>query len=191
MTSFYSQEELMQFGFQALGENVLISKKASIYGAEKMTIGSNVRIDDFCLLSGSVHLGNYIHIAAYSAIYGGNRGVFVDDFANISSRVTIYSVSDDYSGESMTNPMIPDKFKKVYSAAVYLERHVIIGASSVVLPGTTLKEGSSFGSFSLIKQDAEPWSINIGIPCKKVKDRKKDLLEMETAFKREFLKKND
>ena len=37
MSSFYSIEELQQIGFKSLGENVLISRKASIYGAEKIT----------------------------------------------------------------------------------------------------------------------------------------------------------
>lgn len=36
-----------------------------------MTIGSNVRIDDFCILSGRLEFGSYVHIAAYSALYGG------------------------------------------------------------------------------------------------------------------------
>ena len=91
-----------------MGGGTFISRKASIYGAENMIIGSHVRIDDFCILSGQIELGDYIHIAAYSALYGGEKGIFIGDFANLSSRVSVYSVSDDYSGETMTNPMIPE-----------------------------------------------------------------------------------
>ena len=76
-------------------------------------MGDNVRIDDFCILSGYIELGNNIHIAAFTALYGGENGIFIDDFANLSSRVSVYSVSDDYSGETMTNPMIPDEYKNV------------------------------------------------------------------------------
>ncbi|PSU67593.1 hypothetical protein CTM67_20550, partial [Photobacterium phosphoreum] len=66
MMSFYSYEELKKIGFSSFGDNVLISKKASIYGASKIDIGNNVRIDDFCVLScsnGKFNIGNYIHIA--------------------------------------------------------------------------------------------------------------------------------
>ena len=70
--SFYSRNELNEKGFAFLGKNVLISKMASIYGANKMSIGNNVRIDDFCVLSGKIDLGNYIHIAAYNRSNAGS-----------------------------------------------------------------------------------------------------------------------
>ena len=179
MSSFYTEDELKEIGFKEIGKSVFISRKASIYSPELISLGNNVRIDDFCILSGKVTIGNYIHIAAYSALYGGEKGIFISDYANISSRVCVYSISDDYSGETMTNPMVPDEYKKVQSEPVYIGKHVIIGSTSVVLPGVKLGEGSSFGSFSLIKNDSEEWSINMGIPAKKVKNRSKHLLNYE------------
>lgn len=183
MSSFLYTDELSELGLASFGDNVLISRKASIYGAKNISIGNNVRIDDFCILSGKISIGNYIHIAAYTALYGGDKGIVIHDFSNISSKTTIYSLSDDYSGETMTNPMIPDKYKNVVSKRVVIERHVIIGASCVVLPGVVLKEGSSFGAMSLINKSSEPWSINAGIPFKKIKNRSKELLELEKEFK--------
>lgn len=183
MNSFYSEKELESLGFSKIGKNVLISKKCSIYGAEKIVMGNNVRVDDFCILSGKIEMGDYIHIAAFSAIYGGSDGVIIDDYANISSRVSVYSVSDDYSGESMTNPMIPDKYKKVKSETVMIKKHVIIGSTSVIMPGVVLEEGCSFGAFSFITESTQPWGIYMGIPCKRKKERKKNLLELEKEFK--------
>lgn len=182
MDSFLSEDELERIGLKHFGAGVKISRKASIYGAKSISIGNNVRIDDFCILSGMVTLGSNIHIAAYTALYGGKKGIFVDDFANISSRVSIYSVSDDYSGETMTSPVIPDEYKNVTNESVYIGKHVIIGATSVVLPGVDLKEGSSFGCFSFINHDSEPWSINAGIPFKKIKNRSRNLLLKEKDF---------
>lgn len=182
MTSFYTDQELKELGLHTFGKNVKISRKASIYGADRLSIGDNVRVDDFCILSGHIELGNYIHIAAYTALYGGDKGIFISDFANLSSRISVYSVSDDYSGETMTNPMIPDKYKCVRSEAVYIGKHAIIGSTSVVLPGVNIAEGSAFGSFSFINQDSEPWSINVGIPFRKIKNRSKELLKYEENF---------
>lgn len=176
--SFYTSDELEKIGFKEIGENVLISRKASIYGAESISISNNVRIDDFCILSGKIQLGNYIHISAYSALYGGDKGILVDDYATISSRVSIYALTDDYTGIGMTNPMVDKEFRMVRQEVVKIEKHVIIGATSVVLPGCILKEGSSFGAFSFINKNSEPWSINVGIPFKKINEREKNILDL-------------
>ncbi|AND83746.1 O-acetyltransferase, anthrose biosynthesis [Clostridium tyrobutyricum DIVETGP] len=188
MNSFYSEDELNKIGFKSLGKNVLISKKSSIYGSQNISIGNHVRIDDFCILSGSITLGNYIHIAAYSALYGGEKGIILDDFVGISSRVCIYAATDDYSGVTMTNPMIPDKYKNIFSKKVIIKRHSIIGSGCIILPGNIIDEGSSFGAMSLINKNSEPWSINVGIPFKKIKNRSKKLLELEIEFKKECTK---
>ncbi|MGL5278334.1 MAG: acyltransferase [Cetobacterium sp.] len=176
--AFYTREELKKIGFKSLGENVLISDKCSIYLPEKIEIGSNVRIDDFCILSGDIKIGNYVHIAAYSALFGG-AGIEMEDFSGISSRVTLYSVSDDYSGEFLTNPTVPSKFKKVEEGKVILKKHSLVGASTVVLPGVILGEGTSIGANSLVTKSTEEWSIYFGNPVKRLKARKKDLLELE------------
>lgn len=182
MDSFYTGLELKDLGLRSYGDKVKISRKASLYNAEKICIGSNVRIDDFCILSGHIELGDNIHIAAYSALYGGKDGIFISDFANISSRVSIYSVNDDYSGKSMTNPTIPDIYKDIDSRPVFIEKNVIIGSTCIVLPGVRLAEGSAVGCFSLVKNDLQPWSINAGIPAKKIKERHKELLEKENEY---------
>ena len=179
MTSFYSRDELSELGLKSIGSNVYISRKSSIYSAFNISIGDNVRIDDFCILSGHIELGSYIHIAAYTALYGGTEGIFVSDFANLSSRICIYSVNDDYSGKTMTNPMVPNEYKNIENKPVYIGKHAIIGSTSVVLPGVKIAEGSSFGSFSFINRDSEPWSINAGIPFKKLRSRSKKLLDLE------------
>ncbi|MBQ9513436.1 MAG: acyltransferase [Clostridia bacterium] len=188
MTSFYSEEELKQLGFASVGKNVSISRKASFYSPSEISLGNDVRIDDFCILSGKVSLGNNIHIAAYSAIYGGKEGVFISNYANVSSRVCIYAVSDDFSGETMTNPTIPDKYKKLINGKVIIKQHVIIGSGCTVLPDTVLEEGSAFGCMSLIKTSSSPWTIYAGIPCRKIKDRKKDLLLLAKKYEKEYNK---
>ena len=190
MTSFYTEKELQSIGLGSYGTNVLISRKASIYGAETIRIGSNVRIDDFCILSGKITIGNYIHIAPYTALYGGDKGIVIQDFANISSKIAIYSISDDYSGETMTNPMVPDKYKNIQSEEVIIERHVILGSGCVVLPGVVLKEGSSFGVMTLINRSSEPWSINVGIPFRKIKERSREILNLEEKFRHDILSKD-
>ena len=65
------------------------------------------------------------------------------------------------------------------------EKHVIVDASSVILPGVTLKEGTAVGSMTLCNKSTEPWSINVGVPVRKLKDRNKDILDLEKQFLKE------
>ncbi|MDD3168534.1 MAG: acyltransferase [Eubacteriales bacterium] len=182
MSSFFNNDELHQIGFKEIGDNVMLSRKASIYGASHISLGSNIRIDDFCILSGNITISNFVHVAAYTALYGSQAGIVIEDFANISSRICIYAVCDDYSGETMTNPLIPDRLKHVQNAPTRICRHVIIGSGSTVLQGVTLGEGVAVGAMSLVKDSLEPWGIYAGIPCRRIKDRAKGVLELEKEF---------
>ena len=182
MTSFYDESELKELGLLQYGKNVKISRKASVYGASNISIGDNVRVDDFCILSGHIHLKNNIHIAAYSSLYGGTAGITIESFANISSRVCIYAVSDDYSGYTMTNPTIPEKYKHIQNEPVHIGKHVIVGSGCTILPGVDVAEGTGFGAMSLCKTSTEPWKIYAGIPAKIIKDRQKELLVLEKEY---------
>lgn len=182
MTNYYSEDELKQFGFKELGDNVNISRKASIYGAENMVIGCNVRIDDFCFLIGKIQLGSNIHIAQYSALFGGEYGIEMHDFSGLSSRCVIYAASDDYSGEYLTNPTIPAEYCNVTGGRVVLGKHVIIGTGTSIMPNVLIGEGTAVGSMSLVRNSLESWGIYAGVPCKRIKERKKDLLELEKKY---------
>lgn len=182
MNSFYSNDELKKIGFKKIGNNVLISRNASIYGAEYISVGNNVRIDDFCILSGNIEIGNNVHIAAAVLLFGGKAGILLEDFVGISSRSAMYAESDDYSGEAMTNPTIPDKYRIVSGSKIILQKHVLIGTGCTILPGVVIGEGTSVGSMSLINKSLESWSMYIGIPCKRIKERKKRLLDLEKRF---------
>jgi acetyltransferase-like isoleucine patch superfamily enzyme len=183
MTSFYSDEELTSLGLKNFGRNVLISRKCSIYGASKIRLGSNVRIDDFCILSGQISLGSHIHIGSYCGLFG-SKGIVMGDFSGLSARVTIYSESDDYLGAGLTSPVIPIRFRVVKSSSVNIGKHALIGCGALILPGGKLSEGSVLGAMSLLNTTAEPWYIYAGVPAKKIKLRKKEII---LNYEREYL----
>lgn len=176
-TSYYTEEELLSLGLKSVGKDVRLSRKASLYGIGNISIGDHVRIDDFCILSGNITIGNYVHVNPFTGIYAGAAGVTLDDFANLSSRITIYAVSDDYSGEYMTSPLLPSEVTNIKTAPVYVGKHVIIGTSSCILSGVSIGEGCAVGAMSLVKSSLEEWGIYAGIPCRRIKDRSKNLLQ--------------
>ncbi|WP_040551823.1 acyltransferase [Rheinheimera nanhaiensis] len=183
-----NDKQIQSLGFKSLGKNVRISDKASIYNASNISLGDNVRIDDFAVLSagdGGIRIGSHIHIAVYSSLIGAGS-ILIQDFSNLSSRVSVYSSSDDYSGASMTNPCISGKYKKVTHSPVVIEKHVIIGCGTVILPGAHLYEGVALGALSLAKGEYPEWSIYAGNPAKFIKERKKTALQLEVDFLAEY-----
>jgi len=183
-----SREILEKMGFASIGQNVNISARASFYNTANISIGNNVRIDDFCVLSagiGGIFLGDYIHIAVYSSLMGAGK-ITLLDFCNLSSRVSIYSSNDDYSGAKMTNPTVPSLFSGVTHADVTLEKHVIVGTGSVILPGVTLHEGVAVGALSLVNKNCKAFGIYAGTPAKLIGNRTRDLLDIEKELMRYF-----
>jgi len=181
---FLTQEKLEQIGFKYFGSNILISDKATIYGASRISIGDNVRIDDFCVISageGGIEFGNNIHIAVYCSIIGNGR-VIMEDFSGLSSRVAVYTSNDDYSGAYLTNPMVPSEYTNVTSGDVILKKHVIVGAGSIILPNVILEEGVAIGSLSLVNKSIPEYTIAVGNPAKPLKPRKQDLKEIEWKY---------
>lgn len=179
--AFLTQDQLRNIGFKKIGSNVLISDKCSIYNPSKISLGSNVRIDDFCLISAGeegIEIGNYVHIACYVSLIGKCK-IILGDFVGISSKSAIYSSSDDYSGEFLVGPTVPDLYRRVDNRPVILKRHVLIGVGVVILPGVIIEEGTAVGALSLVAKKLEPWSIFVGSPLKFLKRRKSVLLELE------------
>jgi acetyltransferase-like isoleucine patch superfamily enzyme len=178
------RDAIERMGFASVGDNVQISDRASFYGIARIAVGSNVRIDDFCVLTagvGGIEVGNYVHIAVGSTLIGAGK-ITMADFSGLSSRVSVYSSSDDYSGASLTNPTVPSEYTGVTHADVYLGKHVIVGSGSVILPGVTLEDGVAVGALSLVNRNCEAFVIYAGNPARRVKERKRDLLELEQRF---------
>jgi galactoside O-acetyltransferase len=118
----------------------------------------------------------------YSLLIGAGR-IEMADFSGLSSRVSVYSSNDDYSGATLTNPTIPKAFSGVVHAGVSLGKHVIIGSGSVILPGVVLQEGAAVGALSLVTRNCESFSVYLGVPAKKIKKRKRDLLDLERRLR--------
>ena len=173
--SFYSQEELSVLGFKAIGEDCKISRKASFYSIQDISIGNNVRSDDYCILSGHIILRNNIHISAYVALYGV-EGIEMEDYTGISPRSTVFSAMDDFSGDYLIGPVNPEEHTNVTGGKVTIKRCSQIGANCIVFPNLTIGEGCAVGAFSLIRKDLEPWGVYWGIPVARRKERSKKML---------------
>lgn len=179
---YFSESELAAMNFRTLGRDVKISRTARLHEPKYISIGDYSMIDDFCVLSGNITIGRNVHIAHGCKIIAGLEGVEMADFSGLAFGVTVFAQSDDYSGNALTNPTIPMKFRKIQRARVVFGRHVIVGTGSVVLPGVELAEGTSIGACSMVTKSTLAWSIYFGVPAKRLKARNQDMLDLEAEY---------
>ena len=101
-------------------------------------------------------LGYKTDIGAFTYI-NANHGVIIEDFVQIGSHCSIYSIStiDNKEGQ------------------VRLKKNCKIGSHSVVMPGVTIGENSIVGAFSFVNQDIPDNVIAVGVPVKVIKQIEK------------------
>lgn len=186
MIGYYSQEELEQLGFASLGKNIKISKTSTIYNRSNVSIGNNVRIDNFCTLAVSDNsklvIGNNVQISAYSFM-NGMENILLDDFVTFAPFVRVFSSTDDYSGKTLTNATIPQKYLGTISGVVCFKKHTIIGTGTTIMPNVTLEEGTSVAAHSFVNKNSMPFTIIGGVPARFIKKRLLNLKDLEAKFK--------
>lgn len=198
---FLTQKQLEQIGFKHLGKNVLISDKASIYFPQNIRIGDYSRIDDFAVISitGELDIGRYVHIACHTSLIGGGL-IEMKDYSGISSRVAVYSSSDDYNGDFMTNPCVPKTItirvkvdggivdakrtlRNTEHKRVDIGKHTVIGTGSTILPGARLGDGCAVGAMSLVVEGSYgDNAILVGIPARVVGERHNGIYKLEKTL---------
>ncbi|PNG58383.1 MULTISPECIES: acyltransferase [unclassified Variovorax] len=182
--TWLTQDEIERMGFASVAADAKLSAKASYFNCGRIAIGSRSRVDDFSILSagdGGVVIGANVHVAAFCFL-AGKAEIRLEDFSGLSSRVSVYSSTDDYSGAVLTNPTVPEEFTGVRSAPVLIGRHVIVGSGSVLLPGTQMGEGAALGALSLANGRYEAFGIFAGIPARRLGERQHDLLGKELHY---------
>lgn len=182
--SYFCQNDLKKLGFKHLGKSVLISDKVSFYNQKYISISDYSRIDDFCLLSSSkkgIKIGRNVHLSVGVTIVG-KGAVTIGDFSALSVKVSVFSGSDDFSRQYMINPTVDCKYTNVNESGVLIGKQVVVGASSVILPGVTIEDGVAIGALSLVKSRCSAYGIFAGIPSIFIKKRSKKLLDLEKKF---------
>jgi len=180
--SYLDEAELRNAGFKRIGSGVKISRSANIYNPELIELGDCCRIDDFCVISGAISFGKFIHVTPMCLLAGGTPGLTVGDFSTFAYGVKIFTQSDDYSGETMCNSLIPKKYKKEIFKKTVVGRQVIVGAGTVIMPGANVGEGCAIGAMSLVLEPIDSWGVYAGVPVKRIRARSKNLLRLESDF---------
>lgn len=171
-----TSEQLTKIGLGSIGNDCLVDSTTQIFGANQIFIGNRVRIDAFTILSsseGRIDIEDNVHIASHCRIFGGG-GVLLEFGSGLSSGSAIYSASDDFVGEYLSNPTFPKEYRLVKKASVILGELSVVGTNSVLLPGVSVGRAAAVGAGSVVTKSTPDLSISAGSPARVVGERRND-----------------
>ncbi len=155
-----------------ISEHAKISRWADIEDSLKgstIAIADGVVIDSFVKIkpaggTGDVYIGRNSFLNSGVVIYTGS-GVRIGEDVLIAANCTLAAVNHEYRSREMK--IIEQRFAPS-KGGIVIEDDVWIGANSVILDGAILRKGCVVGAHSLVSGELEAYSINVGIPAKKV-----------------------
>ena len=162
------------YNFKKIGKNVKIFEYAKIVKPEVIEIDDYSEIDDFCFIYGGrgIKIGRYVHISRFVSVIGGGE-LILGDYTVLADGARILTGTDTYYGGSRMSTMLPIEQRNPNVSFVRIEKDAFVGTNSIVHPGVVIGEGAIIGSNSLVLKNVEPWTINVGSPCKVISKRPK------------------
>lgn len=181
ISTFLDETETQTFDtslLKATGKNVFVSKNVEIRRPKLVRVGNHVAIDSGFYITTAAEISDYVHIAPYTTVIGGKHGLFkIGNFSGLAAGCRIICASDDYLGNGFVGPTIPDKYHApVINEPVIIEDFVTLGTNVVVMPGIIIGEGSVVGANSLVTKDIKPWSVSVGSPARRIKERPREVM---------------
>ena len=145
-----------------------ISTKGIQFG-DKVTIGSYAIIRPSNVYGGPVgvglKIGNHSNIGPYSYI-GCSGYIEIGNNVMMAPRVSLFA--ENHNFESIDSPM---KDQGVTTSPIIIEDDCWIAANSIILAGVRIGKGSVIAAGSVVTKDVKPYSVMVGNPAKKLKNR--------------------
>lgn len=180
--------------FRACGANLVVDIGVSIEGHDCISVGDNVFIDKYCVIStgrnlvgnirdivntsythkkGDIVIGNNVHIAQFSILMGYG-GIQFDDKVVLSSGCKIYSLTNlayDINDRSRIVTLMPYAQSEFLLSPVVLETNVWLGLNTIVMPGTIVGKDSFSVSNSVLTKRYVNNSYIEGTPSLRTRNR--------------------
>ena len=174
---FNDMGETVKSRLKKCGDDVKIYPLAKIIKPEVIEVGDYSMIDDFTFTYGGkgIKIGRYVHIASFVSIIGGGE-LILGDYTVLANGSRILTGTDTYYGGKRMSTALPLEQRNLVRGKIVMEKDAFIGTNVVVHPNVKIGEGAVIGSNSLVLKDVEPWSINVGSPCKKIWERSRVLV---------------
>lgn len=181
--------------FKKVGKGVVFGRHMTLRHPKKIVIGDNTFIDDNVVLDAKgeanegILIGANAYIGRNTALSCKEGSIFLDDYCNISANCLFLSETEIRLGKycflagqcylvaggnhSFEDTTVPIMFQASYSkGGITIGEDVWLGAGVIVLDGAAIGKGTIVGAGSVVTQPLPEYSIAVGTPAKKTKDRK-------------------
>jgi acetyltransferase-like isoleucine patch superfamily enzyme len=156
----------MQLG--SLGKRSLIRSKTRILGnPRRIKIGDHFKIYENCIIAvgkGEIIIGNHGLLGVGTYINCGNEKLTIGNGVAVAPFCKIFTYSHHYASEEM----IINTYKK---GDITIEDNVLVGSSTIILPGVTIGRNSIIAAGSIVNADIPSNAIFGGSPARLIKMR--------------------
>jgi acetyltransferase-like isoleucine patch superfamily enzyme len=174
------------------GRNVVFGQNVVLRHPHKIHVGSNVVIDDNCLLDAKgesndgIRIGSGVFVGRNSILSCKNGDIQLADGANIGFNCEVFSASRVRIGANVlmaaysyviggdhdfSDPSKPVLAQTRTSAGVEIGAGAWIGAGAKILDGVTLGEHAIVGAGAVVRDSVPAHAIAVGIPARVVSTR--------------------
>ena len=175
------------------GRNVIFGQNVVLRHPHKIHIGSNVVIDDNCLLDAKgqtnqgIQIADGVFIGRNSILSCKNGDIVLADGANVGFNCEIFSASRVAIGASallaaytyviggdhdMSDPSKPVLAQARVSSGVTIGEGAWTGAGAKILDGVTIGAHAVIGAGAVVREDVPAGAVAVGVPARVVSMRK-------------------
>lgn len=178
-----------------VGKGVVFGRGITLRHPKKIAIGDNTFIDDNVVLDAKgeenegILVGNNAFIGRNTILSCKEGSIILDDYCNLSANCHLLSETEirlgkyvflagqcylvaggNHSFEDTTTPiMLQPSFSK---GGITIGEDVWLGAGVIVLDGASVGKGTIVGAGSVVTQSLPEYSLAVGTPARKTRDRK-------------------
>lgn len=174
------------------GRNVVFGQHVVLRHPHKIHVGSDVVIDDNCLIdakgdgNSGIRIGDGVFIGRNTILSCKNGDIDLADGANIGFNCEVFSASRVTIGKNVLMAAysyviggghdFSDPSKSVLeqartSAGVTIGAGVWVGAGAKILDGVSIGEGAVIGAGAVVRDNVPASAIAVGIPARVVASR--------------------
>lgn len=171
------------------GHNVVFGQNVVLRHPHKIHIGSNVVVDDNCLLDAKgetnhgIRIGDGVFVGRNTILSCKNGDIELADGANLGFNCEIFSASRVTVGRSVlmaayayviggdhdfSDPSASVLSQARTSSGVSIGDGVWIGAGAKILDGVAIGEHAVIGAGAVVRETISPRAIAVGVPARVV-----------------------
>jgi virginiamycin A acetyltransferase len=156
--------------YHYLKNRALISPSARVQLSSQIAFGKGTVVKGFAVVQssgGRVSLGQGCALSSFSHISTGAGDVVIGNHVRIAPNCTLVGGTKEIRSREVFIVNQPEASPK----GIIIEDDVLIGANSVILPGSHLHKGAVVGAGSVVQGAVDEYAIVAGAPARVIGSR--------------------